>query len=156
MTILADQDAIILTVAKTSVGSVLREGDPIVTSIPLASPIEAEIRMAARDVGFVRAGDDVVLKVDAFNFTEHGTATGKVKWISEGAFVVNDDTGQPTDAYYRARVRVDKMDFIKVPANFRLIPGMTLSADVNVGSRSLWNYVVDGLLRGASGAMREP
>jgi HlyD family secretion protein len=156
VTIVADQDAIILTVAKTSVGSVLREGDPIVTSIPLASPIEAEIRMAARDVGFVRAGDDVVLKVDAFNFTEHGTAEGKVKWISEGAFVVNDDTGQPTDAYYRARVSVDKMDFIKVPANFRLIPGMTLSADVNVGSRSLWNYVIDGLLRGASGAMREP
>ena len=156
VTIIADQDAIILTVAKTSVGSVLREGDPIVTSIPLASPIEAEIRMAARDVGFVRAGDDVVLKVDAFNFTEHGTASGKVKWISEGAFVLNDDTGQPTDAYYRARVSVDKMDFIRVPANFRLIPGMTLSADVNVGSRSLWNYVVDGLLKGASGAMREP
>ena len=77
VTILADQDAIILTVAKTSVGSVLREGDPIVTSIPLASPIEAEIRMAARDVGFVRAGDGVVLKVDAFNFTEHGTRQEK-------------------------------------------------------------------------------
>jgi hemolysin D len=154
--LIADQDAIVLTVAKTSVGSVLREGDPIITSIPLAAPIEGEIRIAARDVGFVRAGDRVVLKIDAFNFSEHGAAEGTVKWISEGAFLVNDDTGQPTEAYYRARVSIDKTDLIKVPKNFRLIPGMTMVADINVGSHSLGSYVLDGLVKSAGESMREP
>lgn len=152
----ANDDAIILTLAKISVGSVLREGDTLYTATPLNAPLEADINILARDIGFVRPGDRVTLKIDAFNFVEHGTAEGVVKWISEGAFFLNEETNQPTEAYYRARVRIEKTDFIKVPANFRLIPGMTLVADIHVGARSLAGYLMQGFVRGASSAMREP
>jgi hypothetical protein len=33
---------------------------------------------------------------------------------------------------------------------------MTLSADIKVGSRSLANYVIGGVIHGAGQAMREP
>ena len=42
------------------------------------------------------------------------------------------------------------------PSNFQLIPGMTLKADVNVGTRSVAMYLLDGVLRGFGEAMREP
>ena len=61
-------------------------------------------------------------KVNSFNYTQHGVAEGTVKWISEGAFVLNDDTGQPGEPYYRVRTAIDRMNFVNVPANFRLIP----------------------------------
>ncbi|MDR3449522.1 MAG: HlyD family efflux transporter periplasmic adaptor subunit, partial [Alphaproteobacteria bacterium] len=154
--LVAPEDATVLSVAKLSMGSVLKPGDPLVTIVSLETPLEAEIHISTREVGFVRPGDRVTIKVDAFNFAEHGTAEGAVKWISEGTSSIDEETGQPTEAYYRARVSLVSLNFIRVPQNFRLIPGMTLEADINVGRRSLGAYLLEGFIRGASGAMREP
>ena len=151
----ATEDSVVLTQAKLSVGSVLKEGDALFTLMPTDTPLEAELRIASRDVGFLRRGDRCSVKVDAFSFVEHGMAEGKVSWISEGAFTT-DDNGQATEAYYKARCTIDKMDFRNVPEGFRLIPGMTLSADMNIGSRSVAAYLLSGFLRGVGQAMREP
>ena len=151
----ASERSVVLTVAKVSVGSVLKEGDTLFTLMPIDAPVEAEIRIVSRDVGFVRPGDRCVLKIDAFNYMEHGTAEGSIRWISDNAFTT-DDNGQPVDAYYTARCSVDAMHFVDVPAKFRLIPGMTLQADVNVGRRSVAMYLLSGFLRGFAESMREP
>ena len=149
------EPSVVLTVAKLSVGSVLKEGDTLFTLMPVNSPLEAEFRIASRDVGFLRSGDRCVIKVDAFNYMEHGTAQGTVRWISDNAFTLDDD-GRPVDAFYKSRCSVDEIHFIEVSAKFRLIPGMTLQVDVNVGSRSVAMYLLSGLIRGFSEAMREP
>jgi HlyD family secretion protein len=154
--IVAPDDAVVLTVTKLSVGSILKSGDQLITLTPLSAPVEAEVNILPRDVGFIRPGDPASIKVDSFNYTEYGQAEGSVKWISEGAFVLNDDTGQPGDPYYRVRISIDRMNFVNVPANFRLIPGMTLAGDVKVGRRTLASYVWETLARGAGEAMREP
>ncbi|GEP01795.1 HlyD family type I secretion periplasmic adaptor subunit [Methylobacterium haplocladii] len=151
----APSDAVVLTRSKVSVGSVLREGDTLMTLVALDAPIEAEIAISASQVGFVRAGDPVTLKVDAFNFVEHGFAEGHLNWISEGSFSLNDE-GQPVEPYYKARTSIDHLKFVRVPAGFRLIPGMTLSADVHIGDRSVLAYIITGAAQGMSGAMREP
>ena len=151
----AAEPSVVLTVAKLSVGSVLKEGDTLLTLMPSASPVEAEVRISARDVGFVRPGDRCVLKIEAFNYMEHGTAEGTVRWISDNAFTT-DDNGQPIDAYYIARCGIGAMHFVNVPPKFRLIPGMTLEADVNVGTRSVAMYLLGGFLRDFGESMREP
>jgi len=151
----AAEPSVVLTIASVSVGSVLKEGDTLLTLMPLNTPVEAEIRINSRDVGFVRPGDRCVLKIDAFNYMEHGTAEGRVRWITENAFTV-DDNGQPTDAYYKARCTVEATHFINVPPKLRLIPGMTLQADVNVGRRSVAMYLLAGVLRTFGEAMRVP
>ncbi|QDM22634.1 HlyD family type I secretion periplasmic adaptor subunit [Tardiphaga sp. vice154] len=151
----ASEPSVVLTMARLSVGSVLKPGDPFITLMPVGTRLEAEIKISARDIGFVKAGDNCTLKIDAFNAAEHGTAQGKVRWISEGAFTTDDD-GKPIDAYYKARCSVDETHFIGVPKNFRLIPGMTLTGDINVGTRSVAMYVIGGMLSSVKGAMREP
>jgi len=153
--ITAVEPSVVLQLAKVSVGSVLKQGDPLVNLMPLRSRLEAEIKISARDVGFLRVGDPCTLKIDAYNFVEHGTAEGKVRWIGDGAFTT-DDNGQPADAYYKARCSIDQTHFKGVPANFRLIPGMTLEGDVNVGSRSVMMYVLGDMFKGIYTAMREP
>lgn len=151
----APEKGTVLSVAKLSVGSVLREGDQFITLAPARVPLEAEVQIAARDVGFIRPADDATLKIDAFNYAEHGTADGKVRWISEGAFTT-DDNGNPTPPYYRARIAIQSVNLINVPKTFRLIPGMTLSGDIKVGTRSLAAYVIGGMVYGVGDAMREP
>jgi hemolysin D len=151
----AAEDAVVLKMAKLSVGSVLKEGDPFITLAPLHSPAEAEVHIAARDIGFVRPGDSATVKLDAFSFVEHGTAPGTVRWISEGAFS-QDDNGSPVEPYYKARIALGEVKLNAVPDSFRLVPGMTLTADINVGSRSVFMYVLKGVIRSVNEAMREP
>jgi HlyD family secretion protein len=152
----AAEPSVVLTMARLSVGSVLKPGDPFITLMPVDTKLEAEIQIASRDIGFIRAGDPCTMKIEAFNAAEHGTAEGKVRWISEGAFTTDED-GKPVDfAYYKARCSVDASNFKDVPNNFRLIPGMTLSGDINVGTRSVGMYLLGGMLKGIREAMREP
>jgi hemolysin D len=154
--LVASEESIVLTVAKLSVGSILRESEPFITAASISAPLEAEVHVASKDVGFIRPGDHATIKIDAFDFVEHGQAEGRVKWISEGAFSTNEDTNAAADPYYRARIAIDRMDFVKVPKTFRLIPGMTLQANIHVGRRALGTYLLEGFFKGASGAMREP
>lgn len=152
----AAEPSVVLTMARLSVGSVLKPGDPFITLMPIDTKLEAEIRISSRDIGFIRAGDPCTMKIDAFNAAEHGTASGKVRWISEGAFTTDED-GKPLDyTYYKARCSVDSSNFKDVPNNFRLIPGMTLQGDINVGTRSVAMYLLGGMVKSVREAMREP
>ncbi|MCJ2133990.1 HlyD family type I secretion periplasmic adaptor subunit [Methylobacterium sp. J-026] len=153
--LVAPEDGFVLTRAKISAGAVLKAGETLLSVVAENAPIEAELNISAREVGFVRAGDSVALKVDAFPFVEHGMALGKLNWVSEGAFSLDDD-GKPVDTYYKARVSVTNMRFTRVPSSFRLIPGMTLNADIHIGERSVLGYLVAGVTGGLDEAMREP
>ncbi len=151
----AGEPSVVLTMAKVSVGSVLTPGQTLLTLMPLHAPVEAEANFLSRDIGFVRRGDPCLIKIDAFNYVEHGMAEGKVRWISEGAFST-DENGQGTTPYYKAHCSIDKINFYGVPENFRLVPGMTLTADVKFGRRSVATYLIGAIMRGYNEAMREP
>lgn len=152
----AAEDAVVLQMAKLSVGSVLKGGDSLMYLAPLNSPVEAEARISPQDVGFIRVGDRVQVKLDTFNFVEHGMVSGTVRWISEGAFTVDDSNNTPVPAYYKVRVALTDINLHNVPAGFRLIPGMTLTADIHIGTRSILTYLISGAVRHAQEAMREP
>ena len=156
-------DAIVLERTTRSVGSVIKEAEPVFTLVPMNSPIEAEIRIDARDIGFVRPGDPVYIKLDAYPYIEHGMAEGEVRTISEDAFSDSQDmataqeaqsTGMP--AFYKARVRLTSTALRNVPEGFRVIPGLPLSGDVKVGSRTVVSYLLRPILRGLGESMREP
>ena len=150
------EDSVVLKVSKLSVGSVLKEGDPLMYLAPLRSPMGAEVKIRTHDVGFIRPGDPVTVKLDTFNFIEHGTVEGTLRWVSEGAFTTDDNGNAAPDPYYKARVALTKVDLREVPDDFRLIPGMTLTGDIHIGTRSIMTYLVSGALRGIDEAMREP
>ena len=151
----APEDAVVLSVAELSGGSVLKQGDEILKLAPLDAPVEAEIHLPAREIGFVRAGDPAAIKIDSYASYEHGAGEGHLGWISEGAFTESDN-GQPLTPFYKARVQIDRLDFRDLPKGFRLIPGMTLTTDVKVGTRSVFAYVLGGFTRGTGEPMRGP
>ncbi len=151
----AAEPSVVLTIARLSVGSVLKPGDPFITLMPIDTKLESEIRISSRDIGFVRAGDPCIMKVDAFNAAEHGTAGGKVRWISEGAFTTDDD-GKPLDyTYYKARCSVDLGQFQGCAEQFspdsRYDPSRgTLMS----GPDPVAMYLLGGMLKGVREAMR--
>jgi len=152
----APEDSVVLKIAKLSQQSVINAGqEPLLYLAPLKSPLEAELHVAARDIGYIRVGDDTTVKLDAYNFVDHGTVNGKVRSISEGSFTT-DDNGRPVEAYYKVSVALDPVHLKDVPSDFRLLPGITLKGDIHVGRHSLFTYLFGGVVRGYGEPMREP
>jgi hemolysin D len=158
-TLVSPADAVVLKVGKASIGSVIEGGsggaDPLFTLTPLGGPVDAEVRVDAKDIGFIRPGDTVRVKLDAYRYTSHGLATGVIKSISDGSFTTTDD-GQVVPPYYKALITITNAHLRNVPAGFRLIPGLTISGEVLVGRRTIMSYLFEGAMRTGSEAMREP
>lgn len=160
-TLNAPANAVVLKVGRVSSGSIANAGtsnleqEPLFTLVPLDAPVEADVKVSAGDIGFIKVGDPVQLKLDAYRFMQHGTVKGSIKTISEGSFTT-DDNNVPTDPYFKVRVVIKEVHLNNVPAKFRLIPGMTLVGDIMVGRRTILSYMVEGALRTGSEAMREP
>lgn len=154
----APADAVVLSIGKASAGSVVDPNGsqtPLFTLTPLSDQFVAELNVAARDIGFIRKGDKVRLKVDAFRFTAHGTAMGVVQSISDGSFTQGDD-GQPRPPFYRVKVKITETKLRNVPKDAKLLPGMTLQGDILIGGRTMMSYLMEGALRTGTEAMREP
>jgi HlyD family secretion protein len=167
MTVLAaPSDGIVLEVVRRAAGSVTREAEPLVSMIPDGVPLIAEIGIASADVGHVRAGADVVLKVDAFPFQRHGHVGGTLRSLSlasfsQGAQGVPGEPEAPvaaggSSAFHRARVAITAQHLVALPEGARLLPGMTLTAEVMAGTRSVLSYFLNPVLRGFREAAREP
>jgi hemolysin D len=157
----APADAVVLKVGKVSLGSVAGGSaanagqEPLFTLVPLDAPLEADVHVSASDIGFVKIGDPVEIKLDAYRFTQHGTAQGVIRTLSEGSFTT-DDNNVPVAPYFKVGVAIKKVQLRNVPRDFRLIPGMTLAGDILVGRRTILSYLIEGALRTGSEAMREP
>jgi HlyD family secretion protein len=154
----APMDATVLEIVKRSVGSVVKEAEPVATLVPQGVPLEAEIQIPADEIGFVRKNDPVRIKIDAFPFQRHGTVDGTLTVIGEDSFVSESGSpGRPmTRAYYPARVANLKSNLTRVPADTRLTPGMTLTAEVKVSERSVLSYFVYPLMKAFDEGIREP
>lgn len=152
----AAEAAIVLEVARLAPGAVLASGARLATLVPVAAPLEVEVEVAAADQAFVKPGDPVRLKLDAFRHLRHGTARGTVRTVSPDAFTrLRDERPAPT-AVYRARIRLDAFELRDLPEGFHLVPGMPLTAEIVVGARAVLGYFLEGALGTLGEGLREP
>ncbi|NRR32660.1 HlyD family type I secretion periplasmic adaptor subunit [Oxalobacteraceae bacterium] len=153
----APVDAIVLEMGKLSQGSVVREAEPMMTLVPLNSPLEAEVQVDSLDIGYIKSGDVSHIKVDAFPFQQHGALDGSVRTISSDSFKRDTaNQGQGLDAFYVSRVSLGKTGLKKMKPDARLLPGMTVTAEVVVGKRSVMSYLLWPLTKAMDESIREP
>jgi hemolysin D len=152
--ITAPRPGVVLTVAEASAGSLIGAGETVVVVVPTDVPLVAEISLRSADSGRIAAGDRVSVKVDAFPWRQHGHLVGTLTEIGR------DSTALPQGgpAYHMARVSFGpgplKLDYM--PPGTSLLPGMTMTADIHAGTRSVLDYLLDPLLRGLRESFREP
>ena len=150
--------------AKVSVGSVMQSGEPLITLVPTDAPLEVETRIAAADAGYVHPGQKVAIKFDTFPFVQYGMAEGTVRFISPDSFSGGQDTqrgtvvsqGDSSAVFYKARAAIDELKMHGVPGGFQLKPGMTVTADIKAGKRTLLTYLFARILPVGLEGMREP
>ena len=161
----SEGDATVLAVAKVSVGSVMQSGQQFITLVPADAPLEVEANIPGRDNGFVHVGDPVAIKFDTFPYSQYGMAEGTVRVISADSFTAQEEARNPTsglpippspEPFYRTRIAIDRVGLHDVPAGFRIIPGMPVTADIKVGQRTVLKYLLGRVMPIAQEGMREP
>jgi HlyD family secretion protein len=166
MELRAARDAVVQSVAKVSVGSVLQSGQEFITLVPVDVPLEVEVIVPGSDNGFVHVGDPVAIKFDTFPYSQYGLANGSVRIVSPDSFTAQDEARNPTSAvpvpagstelFYEARIAITHIGLHGVPAGFRVVPGMPVTADVKVGQRTVLSYLLGRVLPVTQEGMREP
>lgn len=152
----APADSSVLDIAQRSIGSVVREAEPLFTLVPLNVPLEAEVAVPANDIGRLAGDDPARIKFDAFPFQKHGTVQGRIRMISQDSFAP-EERGQSPAPFYKVRLALGDLTTLRsLPADFHLIPGMTVQAEVKVGRRSVISYFLYPLLRGLDESLHEP
>jgi HlyD family secretion protein len=149
-------DGVILEIAKLSQGSVIRGAETLFTIVPLNSELEAEVHIEAEDIGYIKIGDLTHVKLDAFPFQKHGMLIGKIRTISQDAFKKENSMDKKEDGYYLCRIHLDTIKLNGLPVHAKLMPGMTISAEITVGKRSVMSYILWPLTKTLNESGHEP
>ena len=147
----APRSGVVLSVAKGGPGSLMAEGEPVVVLVPTDVPLIAEIGIRSSEAGNIAIGDPVTLKIDAFPWRRNGSLTGQLLDVSHGSFTPD---GTAT-ALHSGRVSIAGALSNLGPGTGPL-PGMTLTAEIKTGSRTVLDYFLDPLMRGLNESLREP
>jgi HlyD family secretion protein len=154
MLITAPDDGVVLSLKAKLPGTVVRGADTLVDIVAKDSELEVEVDVLARDIAYVKAGRSTEVKLDALPFVRHGAVQGEVRLVSEGTFE-HTLTNTPGPVY-RARIKLGNNGLHDTPHGFRLVPGMTVSADIKAGRRPLSAVVFYPVAKAVGSSMREP
>jgi membrane fusion protein len=125
----------------SEVGQRARPETSLVTIVPRGSQLEVWLYAPSRAVGFVRPGQEVRLLFDAFPYQKYGAGRGRVTAVSRVAVepASIDSALKVDEPVFRIRVAIDQAP--RVAGGERLRPGMTLSANLVLERRSLWEVL---------------
>ena len=149
-TLVSPIDGVVQQLAVHTLGGIVTPAQQLMVIIPDQAVLEVEALVENRDIGFVREGQQVEVKIDAFPFTKYGIIPAEVTDLSNDA--INDEV---KGLVYKAKVTL-KESRIRVDQKWvNLSPGMTVTAEVKTGTRRLIEFFLAPLLRYRQESIRE-
>lgn len=160
----APQDGVVKDLATHTPGTVVSPGTILMTLVPHNDPVKAEVWVTNEDAGFVEVNQPVKLKLAAYPFNKYGMVKGRVEYLSPDAAELPD---------VRERDRKDGREHVMPPSGFRALvaldtpylerdgkryalnAGMLVSAEVNLGNRTVMEYLLSPVQKTVLEAGRE-
>ncbi|MGE8100995.1 HlyD family type I secretion periplasmic adaptor subunit [Pseudomonas fluorescens] len=146
----APVDGTVQQLAIHTVGGVVTPAQPLMVIVPTDQPVEVEAMLENKDVGFVRAGQPVTVKVETFTFTKYGTVDGEVLSVSNDAI---DD--EKRGLIYSSRIRLNTDHLMVNGQRVALSPGMSVTAEVKTDQRRVIEYFLSPLQQHVDESLRE-
>jgi hemolysin D len=147
--LVAPVDGIVQQLTVHTVGGVIEAVRPLMIIVPYGA-LTVEANVLNKDAGFVRQGQPVAVKLEAFPFTRYGTVPGRIQSISSDA--IDDKKLGPI---YVARIKLLRSTIDRGDVVAPLGPGMTVTADIKTGRRSLLSYLLSPIDKARLEAGRE-
>lgn len=146
----APVDGVVQQLTLHTVGGVVQPAEKLMVIVPLDTLIEVEVQVMNKDIGFVRNGQQAVVKVDAFPYTRFGTVDGTILSVSRDA-VQDEQLGWVFPARIRLRSNALRVDH----ASYPLSNSMSVVAEVHTGQQTLMEYLLIPVLGRLGESMRE-
>jgi hemolysin D len=168
-------DGTVQELGVTTVGQVVSAGQQLMTIVPRRDRLEVEALVKNADIGFIKPGARVVIKVQSFPFTRYGTLKGAVRSISRDAVDMGqaeksgdtqqtpvspqDSASAPTpqmaNLVYPVMIELDHATIFADGRDVPLSPGMSVQAEIRTGERRVIDYILSPLKEVTSEAAHE-
>ena len=139
-TITAPVDGTVLSLTVKTIGGVVNAGQQLAQIVPEKVPLYVDAALDNQDVGFVKPGQRVVVKVATYPFQRYGYLEGTVENISPDA-IQDDKKG----LIYKAKIKLNDEKSSK-QNQLKLLPGMSVSAEITTGQRRIIEFFLDPLM----------
>lgn len=150
--------------AVSTVGGVVQPAQPLMVIVPDAAQPVVEAQILNRDIGFVREGQKVRVKLEAFPFTDFGVVPGIVESISRDAVDMSQQGSQRTEPnghpsqqglVYVTRIRLLQRAIRVAGQDQAIGPGLAVQAEIVIGRRRIIDYLLSPIAKTMDEAGRE-
>lgn len=147
----APMDGVVNTLNYRTPGGYIRTGDVVLELIPTGEALVVEAKMNPKDISRIKLGDEVRIRLSAYDSSKYGHVVGRLERISPDA-VVDERSGSAT--HYLIDVAIEG-EMLVNGAPVDLMPGMTASVDVLSGKRTVFEYFWQPIAKVSELALRD-
>lgn len=135
-------NGIVQGISMNTIGGVATKAQPLMTIVPDDTPLMIEAYLDNKDIGFVREGQEVRVKLDTFSYQKYGTVDGIVVAVSPDA-IEDEKRG----LIYKMKISM-KQKTISVEGNeVPVSSGMAVTAEIKTGKRRVIEFFLEPLLK---------
>jgi hemolysin D len=128
-------------------GTVGNNAEPLMQIIPIQDTI-AKVYITNKDIGFVKIGQQVDVRIDTFNFSKFGDIKGTIEWI--GSDALPPDQAYPF-ARFPAKIKLSRQTLTIAGIASQLKPGMSIEANIKLRDRTVMSLFTDMFFKQADG-----
>jgi HlyD family type I secretion membrane fusion protein len=146
----AQVEGTILKMVLRNEGQVVRLGEVVAQIAPKNTPLSIKARVIPQDIGEVRVGQRVNMRVSAYTYTDYGTIEGKV--ISVGADAItsqpqvqegnNSNKSEIAPAYFEVTIQPDRTYLTKGDRKYEIHAGMEVQADIISKEETVMTFIL--------------
>ena len=140
---------LVKNIRMNTLGGVVSAGAPVMEIVPVDDQVLVELRIKPSDIGFIKVGQPVEIKLSAYDYTVYGSLHGQVDTVSPDAL---GDPNNPSPAggnatWYRALVRAAAATLKAGGKPLTVLPGMTGTAEIRTGRRSVLSFLLRPMMK---------
>lgn len=143
-------DGVINKIALKTIGGVIEPAQQLVEIVPMDEKLKIVARVIPSDIAFLHLGQDVNVKISAYDAQRYGHLKGRLSRI--GANSVTDREG---NVFFEIEVTTEKNYMGTSDNPLPITPGMVATAEVVTGKRTILEYLAKPLLRAKDKALTE-
>jgi len=166
----APVSGLVQKVDATTVGQVVTPAQSLVTIVPDGTPLVVEATVSNEDIGYLKVGQPVEVKVDTFPFQRYGSLKGTLVSISPDAEDKNaasrdtdtragagsqqsDPSRDPANSspnagyVYKVHIRTEAPHFVVDGEARPVVSGMTVQADITTDRRRVIDFFLSPVVK---------
>lgn len=159
----APQSGIVKDLTTHTPGTVVQPGTILMTLVPIGERLKAEVWVSNEDIGFIRTEQEAKVKLAAYPFQKYGMLTGAVSYVSADAQdqpTNQSQNGEQSESarkglIYKTVVELNQQALEANGIRLDLTPGMQVVAEINLGTRTVFEYLLSPVQKAFTEAGRE-